>query len=350
MEGLGKFPEEHFGPFLPYLQNDDVTDICWNGQDLWVDDIYKGRYKLKGEEVSPNMKLFVDQFSSRVANLAGVAFNQYDTLLETQIGLFRISIVHSYAAHTGTSVAIRRTSDKCRLEEEWCLENGYTTKEIWDFLPKIVKSGFSVIAGGLPGTGKTELLKLLSQSIPPYERAIVIEDSPEFHYRSINPESDCTEWKISETFTYEMALKASLRQRPDWNILAEARGREALYLMENFSSGLKVLTSTHLDEYYNLVSRMENMIAEPMLADRIKNEMYLRGICVAVLKRTIQEDGSGIKRHLDQLAFLSRENGEPTTTLIVDEGRIVNRELPPNILKKFKRAGFDDPLNCKERS
>lgn len=328
---------------MPFLLDENITDVCWNGKALWVDDVTIGRFEV--EDVSEFTPNWIEQFCSRVANFAGVNFNEYETLLETQIDLYRVSIVHEAAAHTGTSISIRRTTDKCSLTKEYCVSTGYCSEEIYDFLPKIVKSGISCIAGGLPGVGKTELLKMLSQHIPKFERAIVIEDSPEFHYRSINPESDCSEWKIGPQFTYEKALKASLRQRPDWNILAEARGRETQYLMENFSSGLKVLTSTHLDDEINLIPRLENMIGDSIAAQRIKNEVYLRGLAVFVIKRKIDENGLGISRKLEQICFYSREGEVPTRTLVVDGGKIINRDLPPNILKKFEQAGFHNPLN-----
>ena len=342
-----QFSVEHFGPFLDYLADENITDICWNGRSLWIDDVTIGRYEV--EDVSAFTPQFIEQFATRVSNYAGVNFNAYETLLETMIDLYRISIVHEGAAHTGTSVAIRRTTNSCRLSKEFCVESGFCSEEVFDLFPQIISSGISCIAGGLPGVGKTEFLKLLSTYIPRYERAIIIEDSPEFHYSQINPGKDCTEWKISKEFPYEKALKASLRQRPDWNILAEARGRETQYLMENFSSGLKVLTSTHLDDEINLIPRLENMIGDPIAAKKIKNEIYLRGLAVFVINRNIDENGQGITRWLDQICFYSREDGVNTRTLIVDNGQIVCRELPPNILRKFVRAGFGNPLEIKSQ-
>lgn len=342
-----QFSAEHFGPFLEFLLNENITDIIWDGCSLWIDDVTIGRYKV--EDVSEFTPHFINKFAANVANYAGVNFNDWDPLVETQIDLYRISIVHESAAHTGTSVAIRRTSDKCRLTKEHCISSKYCTEEIWELFPKIIKSGFSCIAGGIPGVGKTEFLKMLSQYIPPYERAIVIEDSPEFHYKAINPGKDCSEWKINNRFTYEMALTGSLRQRPDWNILAEARGREAQYLMENFSTGLKVLTSTHLSDELELIPRLENMIGDPIAAQKIKNEVYLKGLVVFVIKRNIDENGKGISRQLWQICFYSLEDGVPTRTLVVNEGKIVKRELPPNVLKKFTQAGFKNPLGAKQK-
>lgn len=336
--GKWDFTPPNFGKLLPFMDDENITDIVWNGRSLWIDDLVSGRYE-------SDVKLddsFVESFCARVANNSDQSFNTYTPLLEAQIDMFRVSCVHGDTAHTGTTIAIRRTSSKCRLTKETCLKEGFCDEEVWNFLPKIIKSGFSCIAGGMPGVGKTEFLKLLSTYIPKEERAIVMEDSPEFHYALINPESDCTEWAISKNFTYEMALKASLRQRPDWNILAEARGRETRYLMENFSSGIKVLTSTHISDEAELIPRLENMIGDPELARRTRDEIYLRGLVVFVVTRNITD--TGISRRLSQGCFYSIEDGAPKRTSFIRNGALVNKDLPPKILRKFAEAGYADPF------
>ena len=39
------FRDENFGPLLPYIQNENVTDINYNGRDVWIDDLVKGQHK-----------------------------------------------------------------------------------------------------------------------------------------------------------------------------------------------------------------------------------------------------------------------------------------------------------------
>ena len=34
-----------FGAFYKYLQDDEVTDVDYNGKDVWVKDVYNRRYK-----------------------------------------------------------------------------------------------------------------------------------------------------------------------------------------------------------------------------------------------------------------------------------------------------------------
>ena len=70
---------------------------------------------------------------------------------------------------------------------------------------------------GLPGSGKTELLKYLTRFVPPDEKVITVEDNLEIHYREINPGSNCVELKVHpELFSYTKAIKAALRQNASW--------------------------------------------------------------------------------------------------------------------------------------
>jgi pilus assembly protein CpaF len=40
-----KFKDENYGPLLEFVKDENVTDINYNGTDVWIDDLSKGRYK-----------------------------------------------------------------------------------------------------------------------------------------------------------------------------------------------------------------------------------------------------------------------------------------------------------------
>ena len=56
--------EEEFGPFYPFIRNRNVTDIDYNGRNLWIADLKKGRYRVD----VPVTEEFMEQFTHRVAN------------------------------------------------------------------------------------------------------------------------------------------------------------------------------------------------------------------------------------------------------------------------------------------
>lgn len=89
--------------------------------------------------------------------------------------------------------------------------------------------GKNILVSGGTSTGKTTFLNALMREIPPDERLILIEDTPELQLRHANAvallaaRSELGEARV----TANDLVSASLRMRPDRIILGELRGAEA---------------------------------------------------------------------------------------------------------------------------
>ena len=81
------FKEENFGPLLPYVKDSNITDINYNGSDVWVEDLSKGVYKTP-VELSEE---FINQFCVRISNVVSQQFNQANNVLEAETDVLRIS-------------------------------------------------------------------------------------------------------------------------------------------------------------------------------------------------------------------------------------------------------------------
>ncbi|MEG1138173.1 MAG: ATPase, T2SS/T4P/T4SS family [Lachnospiraceae bacterium] len=339
-----EFQEKNFGPFLPFIQDDNVTDINFNGKDTWIDDLYKGKYKtfLK---IEPE---FVNQFCTRIANVVSANFNKFDNLLEAETDTLRISIIHESAAHTGHSISIRKTPAIRRMNRERMIETGYCSSEILNLMENCVKGHMNMVFCGLPGSGKTELLKYLTKYIPHNEKVITIEDNLEIHYGIINPESNCVELKVdSELFPYTKAIKASLRQNTDWILLSEARSAEVKYLLESFSTGLHGLTTLHTDDVRKIPDRIQNMMQDSYAAERLENDVYsFINVGVMVRKKLVNQK---IIRYVDQVCFFDRneKDNHNTQMMVVNNGKIISMKLSANIQSKFQIFGIEHPFGEK---
>lgn len=335
---------QDFGVLYPYIVSDDVTDINWNGRQLWIDDLKRGRY-LAGEVLSD---VFVERLTMLISNVAGRPFNRMNPVLEAETEELRVSIVHGCVAHSGISISFRKIPAVQRLEKEDMLKSGYCSEEVCDFLFHCIQAHCSVAVCGLPGAGKTELLKYMTRFIPPTERVITIEDVLEIHFPKINPENDCIEMKVAENFSYTEAIKASLRQLPKWIILSEARSTEVRYLLESLSTGTCGLTTIHTDDVRNIPDRMKNMAGGTEDLDRIVNDTF-RFIDVGLLvKSRIDEEGR-VKRRVEQIAVFDRYGIEWKETvnrivMLVEDGKVINRKLPVNIRRKFQEADIQFPF------
>lgn len=331
---------QDYGILYPYIIEEQVTDINWNGRQLWVDDLEKGRY-MAGEILTEE---FVERFVTLLANVTNRAFNKMNPVLEAETEELRISIVHRSVAHSGTTISLRKIPAVRRLEKSDMVVNGYCSEEVLDFLIHCITAHCSVAICGLPGAGKTELLKYLTQYIPATERAITIEDVLEIHYQKINPNKDCVEMKVAENFTYTEAIKACLRQLPKWIILSEARSTEVRYLLESFSTGACGITTLHTDDVRNIPDRIKNMAGGNEDLQRIENDTY-RYLDVGILVKSTTDAEGQIHRYIDQIAVFDRYGKDWNETvnqivMLLEDGKIVNRQLPQNLAHKFEENGI----------
>ena len=223
------------------------------------------------------------------------------------------------------------------------LRNEYCQGEVLIFLKNCIAAKMNNgILAVTPAAGKTELLRFLTQFIPVEEKVMTIEDNLEIHYKNINPGSNCVELKVDNEFDYTSAIKAALRQNPQWVLLSEARSVEVKYLLECFSTGLHGLTTLHTDDTRKIPDRIENMMQDAYAASRLENDIY-SFINIGVLLRKKVIDGR-VHRFIDQVCFFDRVRNKNIKALAVEGGQLVSIELPENIRKKFAYADIEDPF------
>lgn len=338
---LGK---EYFGPLWKYVDNQDITDIDYNGKEIWVTNIYNERYRLSQEFVDEHITTaFVEQFTQRIANVVSRQFNKRNPELEAETSELRVTILHESVAHSGRSISIRKTPPVIRLTVKKALADGFCTKEIMALLINCVESHMNLTFCGMPGAGKTESVKFFSQFIPANERVITIEDTLEIRYSKTNPGKDCIEMKVSEdTFGYAQAIKSSLRLNPKWIMLSEARSKEVKFLLESWSTGVRGMTTIHTDDVRNVPDRILNMLETRTDADRMENDIF-QALDVGVLIRKKKGEDNVFHRYIDQMCFYIREKGENKTVMIVFDGKIVQKELPESVMNQLRRAYIQNP-------
>ncbi len=335
--------EEEFGPFYPYIQDKNITDIDFNGKTLWITSLKTGRYRVE-TDISQE---FVECFTHRIANRVNKPFNKTNNVLEAETNELRISIVHESVAVSGRSICIRKSLPKVRHTVESILDTGYCSIEVLSLLINCVKAKMNFAFCGEPGVGKTECAKFFSRFIPTNQRAITIEDNLEMHFHEINPENDCVELQVSKDLSYTDAIKLCLRQNPKWIILSEARSTEVQYLLEQWSTGVYGFTTLHLDDLRNLPDRIMNMIGRSRDADRLENYIY-EFISVGVLIRQHEDEQGIVKRYIDQMCFYDRLEGKNNIYMLVEDGQLISKNIPKDILKRMTRVGIYEPFQCLE--
>ncbi len=336
---------EYFGPLWKYVDNPDITDIDYNGTELWLTNVYNERYKVSQQYVAENITAnFIEQFTQRIANVVSRQFNKRNPELEAETSELRVTILHESVARSGRTISIRKTPPVIRLTAQKALEEEFCPQEVLALLVNCVESHMNLTFCGMPGIGKTECVKFFSQFIPANERVITIEDTMEIRYSKTNPGKDCVEMKVQEdTFGYAEAIKSSLRLNPKWIMLSEARSTEVKYLLESWSTGVRGMTTLHTDDVRNVPDRILNMLESRADADRMENDIF-QALDVGVLVRKKTDEEGNTRRYIDQMCFYLREKGINRIELVVFDGKTVTRKLPESVLAVFAREGVMHPF------
>src|SRR3989344_2307971 len=137
--------------------------------------------------------------------------------------------------------------------------------EMLAYLWLVIEHEASFLVIGGTGSGKTSMLNSLAFFIPPESRIVSIEDTHELNLMhenwlpSVAREATGVgaEGNVGEVDLFAL-LKESFRQRPDYVIVGEIRGKEAYVLFQGAASGHAVACTLHAEDVDTMIRRLEN--------------------------------------------------------------------------------------------
>lgn len=322
--------EDLFKELWPYIEDENVTDIKWNGTKLWITDLNKGRYL--EDSICLNEE-WLNIFTGVLANMVNENFNLSRPSLMAETKELRIQAEHSsIAGDNKTCIAIRKTPSYSRLANKDLLKEGYANDYILKLLPCLMRARLSGIITGDVGAGKTELEKYLCAYIPDQDPIVTVEDTLEMKLGILYPNKDIYSMKLSDKFTQENAIKDALRLNTKWLIISESRGRDITRIMEGASSGCVALTSIHCENVWEVPDRIMNMAGDDA-SKKLENDIYT--FFDYAIKVKADYSNEGIKRRIDQICFFDRCGKENEIKILVKDGKVQNEFLPDRIFEKF---------------
>jgi len=135
------------------------------------------------------------------------------------------------------------------------------SSEMFAYLWLAIEAGTSILLAGGTGTGKTTLLNALSMFIPHTHKIISVEDTHELQLAHENWIPSVTRPGFAkgygEVSMFDL-LKASFRQRPDYIIVGEVRGKEAYVMFQGMASGMPALGTMHAGKVGDVVYRLQS--------------------------------------------------------------------------------------------
>lgn len=315
------FKQVDFGPLLPYLQDDNITDVSYsNGGQVWLKTLDKGVYRVENPAID---NALMEKIAFQCANSMGKTFNMANPFLDAESAELRMNFVHDSIARNGIAVLIRKTPAKIRLQKEKIIAEDYIRLDIHDFLLQCVTGHCNILVSGETGSGKTEFVKYLAAHTKEDEKIITIEDTLELHLDRIFPHRDIVAMKTNNIASYSDVLVTCMRQNPRWILLSEVRSAEAVMAVRNsISSGHNILSTIHADKAASIPNRLYSL-----LESNIDLEQFLRSI-----HRYVQL-GVHIKGYYStKYQRFHREVAEVTEFYVTDdnkpESRILYKKTP----------------------
>jgi flagellar protein FlaI len=134
--------------------------------------------------------------------------------------------------------------------------------ELGAYLWYLIERKMSMLVAGGTASGKTTTLNALSMFIPPDQKIVSVEDTPELNMSHKNwIQSVSRGAGVAGEITLFDLLRAALRQRPDIIIVGEVRGVEAFTLFQAIATGHGGLGTVHADSVEAAINRLTT---EPM--------------------------------------------------------------------------------------
>ncbi len=129
-------------------------------------------------------------------------------------------------------------------------------------------------------------MNAVSMFIPPRSKVLSIEDTRELSLYHDNWLSSVTRDRLDDSdITMYDLLRSALRHRPEYIIVGEVRGEEAVTLFQAMNTGHTTFSTMHADSVQTVINRLEN---EPINVPRPMVQS-LDILCVQVLARSGDE-------------------------------------------------------------
>lgn len=306
-ERLVAFLHQSF--LAPLLEDDLITDISFNGRNIYYQHNDYGRAKsaiiISRQEVH--------DFLRQIANLGEKQFSYSEPLLDMSFGRYRLNAVHYALGRLNDSktptFSIRIGSFITRIKND----ESFMPASIGQILDILIANHYSLVIGGITGTGKTELQKYLLSRIANHERVVVIDNIQELTYNSANENIDLTCWQVNPYLphaSFQELIRNALRSNPDWLVVAESRGKEMIDVLNSVMTGHPVVTTIHAKSVDNIVSRMVRMVllnGQETSYQEASDDIQEHFRYYLYLKKEIDDSGR-IKRYLDSFLEIDQRN------------------------------------------
>jgi pilus assembly protein CpaF len=340
------------GPLEPLLKDPTISDILVNTHKY----VYIERHgKLIETGIHFQSDRHLIRIIEKIVSSVGRRIDESVPLVDARLpDGSRVNAIIPPLAVDGPSLSIRRFGRKV-LSNEDLLRNRTLTEAMMTFLTACVQARLNIVISGGTGSGKTTFLNCLSRFIPGHERLVTIEDTAELQIQLedvVRMETRPPNIEGKGAITQRQLLMTALRMRADRILLGEARGGEALDMLQAMSTGAEgSMTTVHANSPADAFSRLETMV---MMAKLDLPSRFIRQQMASVIQLLVQtsrlSDGTRKLTHIAEVVGLNDSQIQVQDIFIFeqtgvgDDGRVLGRfrgtGASPRFLERLRMSGL----------
>lgn len=250
-----------FGKIDPLMHDDRIEDVSANGFGVPIYLYHKKYTNLATNIIYREEEL--DSYVIRLAQRCGKHISVAEPMIDATMpdgSRIQMTLGKNITTH-GATFTIRKFSEVPITPVDLINWNTFSAEEM-AYLWLCIENNKSLIYAGGTASGKTSSLNAVSLFIPWQAKIITLEDTRELKL----PHPNWIPGVTRDSFTadgkgtidmYDL-LKAALRQRPEFLLVGEVRGKEALTLFQAMSTGHTTFSTMHADSVSSAIHRLEN--------------------------------------------------------------------------------------------
>ncbi len=278
------------GTLKPFLSDQYIEDITCNGVGpIFIEHkIFKGLKSVVGFRDSKELDKFVIKLAERIKRPLTYRSPIVDATLPDGS---RINIVYGIEiSKHGSNFTIRKV-DEVPLSILQVIESGACNYMMAAYLWICLEYGMSMFVSGETASGKTTTLNALTTFLPPENKIVTIEDTPELTVphrnwtREVAKAKGKGEGEGSEITMFDL-LKAALRQRPN-----QIRGVEGSVAFSAMQTGHPVMCTFHAASVEKLIQRL---CGDPINIPKT----YVDNLNLVIIQSAVKRPGGGTVRRM----------------------------------------------------
>ena len=300
-----------YGRISIMMLDPNLEDVSCDGTGIPIY-VFHRKFKNIKTNIIYQEKDELDNFAIRLAQRSGKHISIAQPVLDATLpdGSRLNETFGNIVTTRGTSFTIRKFKEDPLTMSDLV---GWKTlsKEMAAHLWLAVQYGESMMVSGGTASGKTTTLNAISHFIPPSAKVITIEDTREMQLPHENWIAGLTREKKGEgggvNIDMYALLIAALRQRPEYMIVGEVRGKETMAVFQAMATGQTTYASIHADSVAAIIHRLEN---PPINIPRI----LILGLNLVLLQAQVKVKGRRTRRIRELAEIIGIE---PTSNEII---------------------------------